>query len=277
MRDSESFIGRGDQNLTPSRDAAIARLAAKQFGVISLEQLLAIGLTYEEIRGRVKRGLLHELHPGVFAVGHRRLVPHARLIAALLTCGPASFLSHRTAAAVWGLRALTTKQIHVTMPGAKARTRTGLVTHRTSSGLYQADLAVRNGLRVSSVPRMLIELARSERPSELDRLITQATRPPRRRTRRPSLPHRRQRCREGQAQGHQAPTQADQRAPDHRPAPQPGPPRGARGPKEPYLSSAEVFPSSSRATTRSWICWVPSNRSRILASRAHFSRSSPSA
>ena len=31
--------------LTPSRDAAVARLAAKQFGVVSLEQLLAIGFS----------------------------------------------------------------------------------------------------------------------------------------------------------------------------------------------------------------------------------------
>ena len=41
-------------------------------------------------------------------------------------------------------------------------------------------------------------------------------------------------------------------------------------------SSADDLPSSWRATISSWICWVPSNRSRILASRAHFSSSSPS-
>ena len=38
-----------------------------------------------------------------------------------------------------------------------------------------------------------------------------------------------------------------------------------------YLSSAELFPSSWRATISSWICWVPSKMSRIFASRAHFS------
>ncbi len=43
-----------------------------------------------------------------------------------------------------------------------------------------------------------------------------------------------------------------------------------------YFNSADVFPSSSRATTSSWICWVPSKMSRILTSRAHFSSSSPS-
>ena len=41
-----------------------------------------------------------------------------------------------------------------------------------------------------------------------------------------------------------------------------------------YLSSAELLPSSWRATISSWICCVPSKMSRILASRAHFSSSS---
>jgi very-short-patch-repair endonuclease len=50
------------------------------------------------------------------------------------------------------------------------------VVHRTSSAPHREDLAVRNGLTVSSVPRMLIELAVSEQRSELDRLITQAVR-----------------------------------------------------------------------------------------------------
>ena len=41
-----------------------------------------------------------------------------------------------------------------------------------------------------------------------------------------------------------------------------------------YFSSAEVLPSSWRATISSWICCVPSKMSRIFASRAHFSSSS---
>ena len=71
----------------------LARLAGKQFGVISLEQLLTLGLSYKQIRWFVDKGLLHRLHPGVYAVGHTRLVPHGRLFAALLTCGPTSFLA----------------------------------------------------------------------------------------------------------------------------------------------------------------------------------------
>jgi hypothetical protein len=64
------------------------------------------------------------------------------------------------------------------------------------------------------------------------------------------------------------------------PAPPERPARGARREagrrRSRYFRSAEVFPRSWRAMIRSWICWVPSKMSRILASRAHFSSSSPS-
>jgi hypothetical protein len=95
----------------------LAGLAARQFGVVAREQLLALGSSAKEISGMVRRGLLHPLYRGVYAVGHTRVVPHARLIAALLSCGPASFLSHRTAAAAWGLRELNLRRIEVTVPG----------------------------------------------------------------------------------------------------------------------------------------------------------------
>ena len=52
--------------------------------------------------------------------------------------------------------------------------------------------------------------------------------------------------------------------------------RAARQLSVAHFSSADVLPSSCRAMISSWICWVPSNRSRIFASRAHFSSSSPS-
>ncbi len=165
--------GDGDGSLI---DAAIARIAAGQFGVISLAQLLGLGLTYSQIEYRVRLGRLHRLHRGVYAVGHPSVVAHGRLFAALLTCGPESFLSRRTAAAVWGLREVSTRQIDVTVSRIHARPRRGLLIHRTRRPPDPADLAIRNRLHVSSVPLMLIELAQSEHPKELDRLITQAVR-----------------------------------------------------------------------------------------------------
>lgn len=47
------------------------------------------------------------------------------------------------------------------------------MTHRTTR---TEGITTRNGLRVSTVPRLLIELASRERPRELDRLITEGIR-----------------------------------------------------------------------------------------------------
>jgi very-short-patch-repair endonuclease len=173
--DSESVYDLTGPERTPS-EQKIAEIAGRQFGAISLAQLLEAGLTYREVMSRVKRGYLHRLYRGVYAVGHRNIGPQGRLIAALLAFGDDAFLSHRTSAGVWGLRPIATKRIEVTVPGPKVRLRRGLVVHRTRTPPDAGDLAVRNGLRVSSVSRMLIELAVNETPRELDRLITQSVR-----------------------------------------------------------------------------------------------------
>jgi Transcriptional regulator, AbiEi antitoxin len=166
----------GEVSATTSLKAVwseVARVAKRQFGVISLEQLLACGLSYAQVRHAVEQGHLHRLHRGVYAVGHTRLVDHAYLIAALLAMGDDSFLSHRTSAAVRGLRPIAVRAIEVTVR-TRAR-RKGLTVHRTGY-VHPDDITTRNGLRVSSVARMLIELAPRESERELTRLITQAAR-----------------------------------------------------------------------------------------------------
>jgi Protein of unknown function (DUF559) len=152
---------------------AISPLAGRQDGVISRAQLRRIGLTKHEIDCLIAWGYLLPLHRGVYAVGHRRLEPRAHLRAALLALGPTAFLSHRTAAAVWGLRNLTTRLIELTVPGCRRRSRGSLVIHHTADGTF---VTARDGLRVSSVSRLLIELASRESAQELDRMITLAIR-----------------------------------------------------------------------------------------------------
>jgi hypothetical protein len=152
----------------------VVRVAHTQFGVVTVGQLVACGLSRDQIKRLADRGHLHRLHRGVYAVGHRRLVDHAWLIAALLACGPTAFLSHRTAAAVWGLRPVAVKAIEITVTGGASRKR--LIVHRASVQPNPDDVRTRNGLRVSSVPRLLVELGSRERPAELTRLVTQAAR-----------------------------------------------------------------------------------------------------
>jgi hypothetical protein len=89
----------------------MARLADSQLRVISMAQLRELGFSYDQIRLRVESGRLHPWFLKVFSVGTRSLVPKAVLLAAQLSLGPRSFVSHRSAAAMLGLRAINTREI----------------------------------------------------------------------------------------------------------------------------------------------------------------------
>src|SRR4051794_2380852 len=82
---------------------AIARVAARQHGVVALAQLEAIGMAASAARARAAAGRLHRVYRGVFAVGHPPVTAQARWMAAVLACGPGAVLSHRSAAALRGL------------------------------------------------------------------------------------------------------------------------------------------------------------------------------
>ena len=94
----------------------------------------------------------------------------------MLSCGPASFLSHRTAAALHGLRAINVNAIEVTLVAGRTYVRKGLEVHRTAKLPVPEELRSVGHLRYSSFPRTLIELAPRETPAELDRLIAEAAR-----------------------------------------------------------------------------------------------------
>lgn len=160
----------------PRREAALARLAGRQLGVVSRAQLDALGFTRGQVARRVAQGRLHRLFHQVYAVGHRRITDRAHLLAALLSLGPSAFLSHRTAAAVWGLRAVNLRALELTVPGSGGRRRPHLTVHRCEDEPDGDDVRLDVELRVSSVPRMLIELAPRETPGELERLVTLAVR-----------------------------------------------------------------------------------------------------
>ena len=58
----------------PSLEAALVALAVAQHGVISLAQLLELGLSARAVQSRAATGRLHRIHHGVYS-----LVPRALL------------------------------------------------------------------------------------------------------------------------------------------------------------------------------------------------------
>jgi very-short-patch-repair endonuclease len=151
-------------------------MVERQSGTISHAQLIALGFTHHEIAGMLRRGHLIPIWHGVYAVGHCRLTARGRLQGALLAAGGGAFLSHRTAAACRGLRPHPAV-IELTVPADHTpRRRTGLRLHRTTTPIDVTEARMHDGLLTATVPRIIIDLARTERPGEIQRLIRQSIR-----------------------------------------------------------------------------------------------------
>jgi very-short-patch-repair endonuclease/predicted transcriptional regulator of viral defense system len=144
----------------------IVRLARAQNGAITATQLSAAGLTRDAVRARVDRGRLVRLFRGVYALGDPALMPLARESGAVLSLGDGAVLSHRSAAAIWGLAEPDPQLIDVTVAGASPRQRAGVRLHRVRK-LGPRDTATHRNLRVTSPARTLIDFAAQASLTEL--------------------------------------------------------------------------------------------------------------
>ena len=141
-----------------SADLLLARVAARQHGVITSAQLAGIGIDVNAIGHRVRSGRLHRVHRGVYAVGHDKLSNEGRWMAAVLAYGGDTVLSHRSAAELWRLLHPRAGAVDVTVPGRSGRNgRPGIRLHRSTT-LTQQQCTRRANIPVTTPARTLADL-----------------------------------------------------------------------------------------------------------------------
>src|SRR6185312_11611147 len=157
----------------PSRgvDRVIGAMAGRQHGVAGRWQLGRMSIGRGVIDGRVKRGTLLPLHPGVYGVGCRPSTVEARWMAAVLACGPEAVLSHRSAGQLWGIVARAGNAPEVTRPGF-FRQRPGIVCHRSEVSADERGEVL--GIPVTSVARTQFDLAAVLSKRGLERAMHEA-------------------------------------------------------------------------------------------------------
>jgi very-short-patch-repair endonuclease len=161
------------ESLTRRADAFISELAAKQHGVVARWQLLAAGITAQQIKVRLRNGRLHEIHRGVYLVGHNIPPPLAVEQAALLACGEAAVLSHRSAANLWKLLPYpASAPVWVTVPLGQRVVRPRI--HVRRAVIPERDIRWRHGLRLTSPPRTILDLAFLVDEGELESVVADA-------------------------------------------------------------------------------------------------------
>src|SRR4051794_38350994 len=115
-------------------DVDVARVAAGQWGVLSLDELFACGLSPSPVLTRVRNGRLHPVHRGVYAVGHAKVPLEGRFLAAVKACGRTAVLSHHSAAALWGFMPWEERHPEVTVLGTAPQAHPGLRPPRGGPG-----------------------------------------------------------------------------------------------------------------------------------------------
>jgi hypothetical protein len=151
------------------------RLAARHHGVVTHEQLIAIGFSKDMIHKRVRSGVLRRLHRGVFLLGPVA-PPLAPAMAAVLACGERAFLSHGSAGRLQSITPYlpNPRTIEVTVVERDPRPR-GVRVHRVRA-LAPDEITTFQRIPITTPARTLLDLAPQLNPRQLERSLAESLR-----------------------------------------------------------------------------------------------------
>jgi hypothetical protein len=154
-------------------DGLVARLAARQYGLLTLEQLERLGMTRGMRRQRVEDGRLRLVRRFVYGIVGAPPSWSQIVLAAVLAAGPDAAASDVTAATIWGFKHCDRGgRIHVTAPhqlrldGVKGHLR----------ALERGQRLTRSGIPVTSPERTIFDLAATLSTAKLGECVDDALR-----------------------------------------------------------------------------------------------------
>jgi len=89
----------------------------------------------------------------------------------VLFCGPGAALSHRSAAALWGIRGTSAQTIEVTVP---SNSKPHGVIHRHKGTLPTDEVTECEGIPVTTVPRTIFDMAAISPPEAVEAMLREA-------------------------------------------------------------------------------------------------------
>jgi very-short-patch-repair endonuclease len=159
--------------MSDARSRQAWELAGRQHGIVTRQQLLALGFSSRAIEHRRKTGRLHLVARGVYAVGWPALDRRRRWMAAVLACGEGAALSHRSAAALLGIGNEVKGRVDISVRRRCELRRPGLMV-RGRPGLAVGDIGVSEGIPVTSPVRTLIDLTNELDITAVERAVNDA-------------------------------------------------------------------------------------------------------
>ena len=140
----------------PDHEALYA-VAEGRAGYFTSAEAASSGIGSQLLSHHARSGAYQRAARGIYRLTRFPASRFEDLVIAWLRAGPRSAISHASALAVYDLGDLVPGQIHVTMPRSGSRRRPGLKLH--TAALLESSVVWREGMRVTTVPRTLCDLA----------------------------------------------------------------------------------------------------------------------
>lgn len=155
-------------------DYAVRQLAARQYGLFTVAQVLALGGTREAIRQRRRRGLWEAVADGVYELPGASHVWRYRLQLALLVAGPGAVISNEAADALLGVPGFPEGPVDVLAPHGRKNHRLPGVRFHESRALPAEHVRTIDGLAVTTIERTLFDNCGRISEKRADRAIENA-------------------------------------------------------------------------------------------------------
>jgi hypothetical protein len=171
-------------------------VAEGQYGFITWEQALTAGLTAVVVRRLVAQGHWERLGNGLYRVNGVKETWRGRLKGISLRAGERAAISHRSAAALWGLEGFEPwGRVDVTVPRNRRPRIAGVSVHRRDL----LRIAAKDGIPVTPIPETILDLCAAGADSSIPRRAFDDVR-----RRRLARPYELRRClQEHSGRGHQ--------------------------------------------------------------------------
>lgn len=139
-------------------DEGIRKLAAEQFGHVRLDQVLELGGDLQLVRRRERVGMLRRTWPNVTSIAGLPRSWTSELWAAHLQLGPASIVSHQSAAQLSDVEGVERDLVTLSLPAHTGYRFPGVRIHHIYDHEPQ-DVTMVAGLPVTVLPRTIVDLA----------------------------------------------------------------------------------------------------------------------
>jgi predicted transcriptional regulator of viral defense system len=156
-------------------DRLAAAYSRCQHGLITWDQVLALGGNESTVARRVRSGRWTRVERGVYLIAGHPFTWETRVMAKLLAAGPQAMTSHRTACVLWSLEGHRPGKPELSVPRHHKPRHLDARLHE-STDLDLAGAVIRRGIRTTGLARTLLDVSIKLPFTEAERTIDTALR-----------------------------------------------------------------------------------------------------